>query len=725
MDEEMRSSHEDEPMDAAPEQEDFERMSDEVAQEDDMQAERDQEDEEDAIPVDIKTPSETLVLPDEPLDDFLKAHESPHMQALAAPDGNKQGPLTVAALHDGSHDRQANDALGFRSPPRVMSRDDGRQISVLGRSAVIGRDGLDLQSHAGRSSDAVRHRTPDANGAIQRHGDVGDGSVEPDDTRGGALASNSEQSQSTKGSARSHIIGQSQRSKSEDQEQEQTMSGGRDGSVNMKQTQEQSTDKSAESDKQVNNVKIQETDDDGSAVEGDGSQDEGGDGADAESEDEAEGKNFKVTTNQQNIKGGKKGGDEGAEDSEHATTQINRIEVHRRSDNCGSGTHAGSTAQRPTLNKKGLSRAVFSNAMLAYYDPPDAKRVRDVRQTSTPPLCAPPVLITVRGQLFALFCEHESDLESYENGDPSTDPDASTIPVLLGESHELYYNQLENLITELHIHFEFFYDEQLEMTICIDDLDIQIPEDNVYTRELSLYDLERLHRGCDLPGRLRLTIAESPRLVFRFNTLADYMANSLGDSAEESSPVEGQEGHFVEDALSKAIEAEKESARSDDGREESNEAPRDEDEADDEHAGSAGVSQGEDPDEMEAAKHSEVDERQITDQADPVEDATARHELAGERMNASQNELDGDEAALREIAEAEAKTDGLISPSTSTHSLTQTATALSTDHSDRASDMQAREAIPKRAHSNLEGSPGYPVDGVDPAGSSKRPKVAA
>ena len=43
----------------------------------------------------------------------------------------------------------------------------------------------------------------------------------------------------------------------------------------------------------------------------------------------------------------------------------------------------------------------------------------------------------------------------------------------------------------------------------------------MYCREISLYDLHRLHRAC---GReiFRITLQERPRFIYRFNSLVEY-----------------------------------------------------------------------------------------------------------------------------------------------------------------------------------------------------------
>jgi hypothetical protein len=55
-------------------------------------------------------------------------------------------------------------------------------------------------------------------------------------------------------------------------------------------------------------------------------------------------------------------------------------------------------------------------------------------------------------------------------------------------------------------------------------------QDNLYSRELSLFHIHRLYLGCQLPDRVTVTLREAPRLVYRFNTLAEHAGRLVSQS---------------------------------------------------------------------------------------------------------------------------------------------------------------------------------------------------
>lgn len=48
-------------------------------------------------------------------------------------------------------------------------------------------------------------------------------------------------------------------------------------------------------------------------------------------------------------------------------------------------------------------------------------------------------------------------------------------------------------------------------------------QDNVYARQVSLFDFNRIHLGCDLPGELNITLECQSRFVSDFNALATHV----------------------------------------------------------------------------------------------------------------------------------------------------------------------------------------------------------
>ncbi|KAA1082333.1 hypothetical protein PGTUg99_033325 [Puccinia graminis f. sp. tritici] len=100
--------------------------------------------------------------------------------------------------------------------------------------------------------------------------------------------------------------------------------------------------------------------------------------------------------------------------------------------------------------------------------------------------------------------------------------------ILLSEPdyQELYYGPLSNFISQgLHQIFPNLHDQHKnEFILHFTNLEIKVPEDNIYSKELSLFDIDRLHIGARLPDRLMISLEKQPRLVHRFNILANYVA---------------------------------------------------------------------------------------------------------------------------------------------------------------------------------------------------------
>jgi hypothetical protein len=46
----------------------------------------------------------------------------------------------------------------------------------------------------------------------------------------------------------------------------------------------------------------------------------------------------------------------------------------------------------------------------------------------------------------------------------------------------------------------------------------------MYSKQLSLFDIDRLHVGANLPDHLLISLDQQPRLVHRFNILAAYVS---------------------------------------------------------------------------------------------------------------------------------------------------------------------------------------------------------
>ncbi|KAF9513238.1 hypothetical protein BS47DRAFT_1296575, partial [Hydnum rufescens UP504] len=58
--------------------------------------------------------------------------------------------------------------------------------------------------------------------------------------------------------------------------------------------------------------------------------------------------------------------------------------------------------------------------------------------------------------------------------------------------------------------------------------------DNIYARDISLYDLNVLHVGCEIEGYLTLRINQlSPRFITRYNAIVAEMAKVASESEED------------------------------------------------------------------------------------------------------------------------------------------------------------------------------------------------
>lgn len=80
-----------------------------------------------------------------------------------------------------------------------------------------------------------------------------------------------------------------------------------------------------------------------------------------------------------------------------------------------------------------------------------------------------------------------------------------------------------------------FLDESHELHIAFPDLDLDVAEDNLYCRELTLDDLLQLHHGLGLPTSLHIQVSERPRFITKYNELAQHVAGLIGNQLQHSS----------------------------------------------------------------------------------------------------------------------------------------------------------------------------------------------
>ncbi|KAF8636644.1 hypothetical protein AX17_003452 [Amanita inopinata Kibby_2008] len=120
--------------------------------------------------------------------------------------------------------------------------------------------------------------------------------------------------------------------------------------------------------------------------------------------------------------------------------------------------------------------------------------------------------------------------------------------ILLQNRPTLYYEPLSSL-------FEAFRQETFlsevtdvsgaELVLDAYDLQLVMPEDNCYAREVSLHDLNMLHDAYDLRGPLRLRLRlDAPRFIIRYQRLQEGVAQlTIENPPEEQARLVSEETH--------------------------------------------------------------------------------------------------------------------------------------------------------------------------------------
>ncbi|EGG08262.1 uncharacterized protein MELLADRAFT_116094 [Melampsora larici-populina 98AG31] len=135
---------------------------------------------------------------------------------------------------------------------------------------------------------------------------------------------------------------------------------------------------------------------------------------------------------------------------------------------------------------------------------------------------------------------------SNSSNDPNPESCPGEEPLLLGElaDQAIYFAPLGDFIETLRQIFpDFTQTDHSELVLSFPDLEARIPEDNVYTRELSLFDIDRLHVGANLPSRLLVSLEKQPRLIHRFNVLAKHVWKQ-----NLTEPLDAEQGDTEEDS---------------------------------------------------------------------------------------------------------------------------------------------------------------------------------
>ncbi|GAA5893817.1 hypothetical protein JCM5296_004610 [Sporobolomyces johnsonii] len=147
---------------------------------------------------------------------------------------------------------------------------------------------------------------------------------------------------------------------------------------------------------------------------------------------------------------------------------------------------------------------------------------------------APAVFVSYDNTTYSLFRAHKL-VDSEQDDD---------VPALLDgeELQHLYYGPLETLFTALHDQFPELQSREDELVLDFDEIGVALTEDNIYSRKVSLHDFDRIHIGCQLPGRLHARLYAQARFSSGFNALVQHIANSLAGGYVET--VDGSEGTY-------------------------------------------------------------------------------------------------------------------------------------------------------------------------------------
>lgn len=145
----------------------------------------------------------------------------------------------------------------------------------------------------------------------------------------------------------------------------------------------------------------------------------------------------------------------------------------------------------------------------------------------------PPIRVTFNGQDFVMFPDAEPScfLAAFDHVDarsatPGRRVEAVSAPQLAANA-KAFHESLETLFDCLRVQESLgdFLDEGTELRLHFVDLDMEVREDDVYAREVTLNDMHRLHEGLSLDTSLHIVVSEGKRFIARYNELATHVAN--------------------------------------------------------------------------------------------------------------------------------------------------------------------------------------------------------
>ncbi|KAG8812637.1 hypothetical protein FRC17_001924 [Serendipita sp. 399] len=135
---------------------------------------------------------------------------------------------------------------------------------------------------------------------------------------------------------------------------------------------------------------------------------------------------------------------------------------------------------------------------------------------------------------------------------PSSSTATGTSPVLLLDQHQaLYAEPIATLL--LHLRRELLEAqphvippsefEYKEIQLVARDLQLTLTEDNIYAREITLFDLVSMHRSCGLSGYLHFDLSLSPRFIDRYRAIRQAIDNHANaQPAGTTDPVQTSSG---------------------------------------------------------------------------------------------------------------------------------------------------------------------------------------
>lgn len=146
-----------------------------------------------------------------------------------------------------------------------------------------------------------------------------------------------------------------------------------------------------------------------------------------------------------------------------------------------------------------------------------------------------PIRITFDGQDFVLYPDEESSTFI------STNQERIQAPALQVEA-KVFSDPLESLFEALRIREALgdFLDEGTELCLTFHDLDMIAREDDIYIREVTLDDIQRLHSGLGYTSSMHIGVSETQRFISRYNDLANQVSLLIEQKTGNESVEEGK-----------------------------------------------------------------------------------------------------------------------------------------------------------------------------------------